>query len=131
MPTTDGNSLRKNERVYGLTLVEALFKGGGSRSMPCFPIRLVYCFTERDTAPARMLVSVPKRCLHHAVERNRVKRQVREAYRLNKHLLDGLMEQKPDKTLLLAFIWMDDKTHSSSEVAKCVEKLLKRVGEKI
>ena len=53
------------------------------------------------------MVSVPKRCLKHAVDRNRVKRQVREAYRTNKHLL----QPKEGQALLIAFIWMDNQLH--------------------
>lgn len=131
MPAGDGFTLGKEERVAGRTLVESLFKGGGSRSMSYYPLRVVYRLVDRQQAPVRILVSVPKRSLKRAVWRNRVKRQVREAYRLQKHLLDAVMEGLPDKTLALSFIWHDDKIPPSREVAHRVRRLLIRIGESL
>ena len=54
-----------------------------------------------------MLVSVPKKHFHHAVDRNHVKRQVREAWRLHKQLLVEAIA--PDKQLLIAFAWHSDQ----------------------
>ena len=45
MPAGDGFTLGKEERVAGRTLVESLFKGGGSRSMSYYPLRVVYRWT--------------------------------------------------------------------------------------
>lgn len=131
MPTSGPFTLDKDERVTGRTMVETLFGGGASRSMSYYPIRVVYCLTQRETAPVRILVSVPKRCFKRAVKRNRVKRQLREAFRKNKHLLDGRMETMPDKALALAFIWMDSQLHDSSEVERRVISLLLRVNERL
>ena len=78
MQSSDGFTLCKEERLVGRKLVETLFKGGGSRSMSYYPLRIVYCLVAREEAPVRILVSVPKRCFKRAVKRNRVKRQVRE-----------------------------------------------------
>lgn len=118
-----GNTLPKTERIHHKKLIDSLFGGGKSRSMTAFPLRLVYMPME-ESDDNQMLVSVPKRCLHRANKRNRVKRQVREAYRLNK----GLISSKP---LALAFIWLDSKLWSSNEVTQCMVSLLKRVEEKL
>ena len=131
MPAAGSFTLDKEERVTGRILVETLFGGGESRSMSYYPIRVVYCLTQRETASVRILVSVPKRCFKRAVKRNRVKRQVREAFRKNKHLLDGRMEAMPDKALALAFIWMDNQLRDSSEVERRVSSLLLRVSERL
>ena len=84
-------TLPKVERLNSRILIERLFTGG-SKSLPAFPLRIVYMPVEGENLPAAtILISVPKKRFKRAVKRNRVKRQVREAYRKNKHiLLDAL-----------------------------------------
>jgi len=61
-----------------------------------------------------------------------VKRQVREAYRRNKHiLLDVLKAQETPVKMIMAFIWLDNKIHSSEEVEHKVKKLLTHISENI
>ena len=113
-------------------LIDKLFRGGDSHSLVSFPIRLVYLLDNRGdgdtTAQKQILISVPKRCFKRAVKRNRVKRQIREAYRRNKNFLPDLDE---GRTLLMAFIWLDDQLHSSETVEKKVVKLLQRMSERL
>ena len=71
-----------------------------------------------------MLISVPKRCFRRANKRNRVKRQVREAYRRNK-LPEGF------QPMVLAFIWLDNQLHDSADVSRAVVALLTRLRERI
>lgn len=128
------NTLCKEERLHGRNAVENLFKKAGSRSMVSFPLRVVYAINEaeeeRDTR-VRMLVSVPKKHFKRAVKRNRVKRQVREAYRKHKHTLCDAVAAMPAACLDMAFVWLDDELHSSADVEKRVARLLQRVEEKI
>ncbi|MBO4826524.1 MAG: ribonuclease P protein component [Prevotella sp.] len=125
--------LAKNERISSKLLIDQLFGGGGSRSMAAFPIRMVYLTVSRaaDWPPVKIMVSVPKRCLKHAVERNRVKRQLREAYRQNKQLLWQRMGDNSERTLLLAFIWTDSSLHETAQVNRKMRNLLTRVSEKL
>ena len=124
-------TLSKEEHISGRTLTERLFKGGESRSMSYYPIRVVYCLTEREEAAARIMVSVPKRYFKRAVKRNRVKRQLREAYRKNKHLLDACLSEIGERSLAMAFIWMDDHLHDSAYVEERMCKLMVRITERI
>jgi len=126
-------TFRKEERICSKKLVDALFCGGGSHSMAAFPLRVVYMEMDRvgDEPQAQMLVSVPKRHFKRAVKRNRVKRQVREAYRFHKGVVLDRMSGRPGRKAVIAFIWLDDKLHESSEVGKSVEKLLRRISEKL
>ena len=78
-----------------------------------------------------VLVSVSKRLFKRAVKRNRVKRQIREAYRMQKHQLVEKMAQMPGKQLLLAVIWQDGKLHDSSELNAKMHKILQRLHEKL
>ena len=134
---------RKRERMVSRKLIDTLFgtspvrrgllpgETRGSQSMAAFPLRAIYINKERahGDAPVQMLVSVPKKRFKHAVDRNRVKRQVREAFRLHKQLLyDALPD---NEQLLLAFIWLSDNHHPSQFVESRVVSLMQRVAEKV
>lgn len=80
-------------------------------------------------APVQILVSVSKRHFKHAVDRNRTKRQIREAYRLHKQLLAEKIQQ--GQSLALAFIWLADELYESKQVERCVIKLLEKVSERL
>ena len=123
-------TLSKEERICSKLLIDKLF-GGGSHSLSAFPLRAVYRYEESDDdAPAvRILVSVTKRCFKRAVKRNRVKRQIREAYRLNKHALYNKVQESQKGKLLLAFIWTDDKLWPTEAVENKVKNLLCRLEE--
>lgn len=124
-------SFEKNERVASQKLIDELFTGGNSQSVAAFPLRAVYMVQQRqaDEPPAKLLISVAKRRLHHAVDRNRTKRQLREAYRLNKHRLESTL---PDnEQLVVAFIWLAEGLESTDTVAARVKSLLKRISVKL
>lgn len=125
-------TFRREERLRGEALIERLFHREGSRSMAAFPLRMVYMKTASDGAGVlpQVLISVPKRCLKHAVDRNRVKRQVREAYRRNRYRLVESLGGDGVRGLLIAFIWLDDKLWSTAEVERKVCNLLQRLSEK-
>jgi len=132
-------TLGKKERLNSKTLIERLFSGG-SKSFPAFPLRVVYMSVEpveEDMAGgflffnvAPILISVPKKRFKRAVKRNLVKRQVREAYRKNKHLLLDALASR-NKRLIIAFIWLDNHIHSSAEVEEKVKKLLFHIVERL
>ena len=123
-------TLTKKERLNSRILIEKLFSGG-SKSLPAFPLRVVYMAVEGDHLPAvSLLISVPKKRFKRAVKRNRVKRQVREAYRKNKEILTGALEAS-GKKLAIAFIWLDNELHDSLEVEAKVQKLLQLIAERL
>ena len=79
---------------------------------------------------ASLLVSVSKRRFKRAVKRNRVKRQIREAYRLNKQpLLEALAEK--DLRLALAFIYLSDELTDSAVITEKMKIALARIVEKV
>ena len=153
MPTslrsTRKNNFTKSERLCSRKAIEALF-AGGNRSFTAFPLRVVYRLVEEKVMlpPAeegasfsnessdfvcQVLVSVSKRHFKHAVDRNRAKRQVREAWRLNKDILICAAEgPKPvARTLHIAFLWLADELQESELIQRKMRNLLHRIAEEI
>lgn len=76
----------KSEKLKSKKTIDLLFSKG--KSVSKFPLRLVYvALEEENDAKTTVGVSVSKKHFKHAVDRNYYKRILREAYRLNKHLL--------------------------------------------
>ena len=74
------------EKLKSRKEIEALFSEGSSIAQ--FPVRLIYKKTEfSDQVPIKTAVSVSKKKFKKAVDRNRVKRLLREGYRKNKYLV--------------------------------------------
>lgn len=136
--------LKKSERLCSKLIIDKLF-AGGNMSMATFPLRIVYMRIEKandcrlrnaadmglaDTLPpVSILVSVPKKRFHHATDRNRMKRLIREAYRLNKHILWEALEEK-DYRLAVAFVCITDTLPTFHTVNKSMKKALVRMAEK-
>ena len=107
--------------------------------MTAAPLRMVYMADTRQADPlpakahqpmAQMMVSVPKRYFKRAVKRNRVKRQVRESFRRNRHLLDDKL-QAGHHAVAIAFVWLTDSLYSTAEVEHRVTQLLTRINERL
>ena len=124
-------TFNKRERIVSKKLIEQLFSKGSSFSISAFPLRIVVMETARvtDDVPVQVLVSVSKRHFKHAVDRNRVKRQIREAYRHHKQILTDKVQQQ--QTLAIAFIWLADGLHESATVEKSVTILLGKAAERL
>ena len=122
-------TFRKAERLCRQKVLEKMF-AGGSRSYSFFPLRVVYMPAPELDAPVSVMVSVSKRRFKRAVRRNRVKRQIREAYRLQKHLLlDALPAGCPP--LAVAFIYLGDKLCESAVIAARVKAALARIADNV
>ena len=124
------NSLHKSERLDKKEVIEKLF-GGGARSFSVFPLRVVYLALDNVQGEhAAILVSVSKRRFKRAVKRNRVKRQIREAYRLNKQpLLQTLKEH--NLHIAIAFIYLSDELTDSSLITERMKTALSRISEQL
>lgn len=129
MSAAERFTLSKEERICSKKLINELFTGNG-RSMTAFPLRVVFMKrTIVDDQPrAAMLVSVPKRYFKHAVDRNRVKRQVREAFRRNKSIITQNLTDDHE-AVAMAFVWLSDEKFPSSEVENRMVRLLTRISE--
>lgn len=122
-------TLCKAERLNRKLVIGKMFEGGASKSFSIFPMRVVYMPAEQGDAPASILISVSKRHFKRAVKRNRIKRQIREAYRKNKHLLTDLLQGQTN--IAIAFIYLADELVPSREVEEKMRTALMRIAEKV
>lgn len=124
------HTLPKEERLSWKRHIDYLFEQG--KSFIAYPLRVVYVVMEAGElkAPASFLVSVSKKKFKRAVKRNRVKRQVREAYRTRKADLCTTLDQN-GKSLLVAFLYLEKETLPSSSIDKAMVKALRTLGEKV
>ena len=116
--------LPKSQKLKSAKTIENLFLEGKTHSK--FPIKIFFLPTENlETHLAAF--AVPKRNFKLAVERNRVKRQLREAYRLNKHLLDEIHGKK----FVMLFLFLGKIKPQYAELDKAMVKLLKKLGNEM
>ncbi|MDO9137001.1 MAG: ribonuclease P protein component [Lutibacter sp.] len=79
-------TLGKDEKLKSRKLIEHLF--GEGKRVKSFPLQLIYLQINHDSEfPVKVGFSVPKKVVKLAVDRIRIKRMMREAYRLNKYLI--------------------------------------------
>ena len=121
--------MRQPERLNKKKIIEKMF-AGGSRSFSIFPLRVVWLPVEELDVQASILISVSKRRFKRAVKRNRIKRQIREAYRLNKQILLAPLTEK-NRRLAIAFIYLADELMNSALVEEKIKAALTRIVEKI
>jgi ribonuclease P protein component len=85
-------TLGKNERLKSRKQIELLFSEGEKFSIT--PFRVNYIFNELASLPLQFGVGVSNKNFKRAVDRNRIKRLVREAYRLQKNTLQQKVKEK-------------------------------------
>ncbi len=116
------------EKLKSKKLIDQLFTEG--QSVSAFPLRLVYLQTHFDDhIIAKTGVSVSKRNFKTAVDRNRIKRLLREAYRLNK--ADYFNNITTQYAFMILYIGKEKPTLSQVEtkMKHLFEKFLDKVSE--
>ncbi|MAN28577.1 MULTISPECIES: ribonuclease P protein component [Mesonia] len=115
-------SLGKAEKLKSKIVISKLFEEG--RILKSFPLKLVYLPLTNNSQDHQVAFSVPKRSFKLAVDRNYLKRLLREAYRKNKPVLGE--EETP---YALMFIYLGRKKFSLPELEKSIQKLLTKFRE--
>ncbi|HVF80804.1 MAG TPA: ribonuclease P protein component [Flavisolibacter sp.] len=117
--------LPKSERLKGRKQIDALFAGGKSFSQ--FPIRVSYQFTLSEKGGLQIGVTASKRHFKKAVDRNRIKRLLREAYRLQKEEV-LLQLNSIQKSGIVFFIYTDKSIAPFADIKLAMAKCLKRLS---
>ena len=109
----------KKEKLTNKRVFETLFSEGGS--IRRFPLQLRYLkVSPAEDGKIKVAFSAPKRTFKSAVQRNRIKRLVREAYRLNKPMIFNNIEGN----FAFLFLYLGKKIPVYSEVEQAMKQLL-------
>lgn len=85
-------SFKKPERLHKRDDIELLFKDGQKFFLG--PFRVTHLENSSGEAGIKVMIGVPKRNFKKAVDRNLIKRRIREAYRLNRNELKDKLDKK-------------------------------------
>ncbi|MCR1025802.1 ribonuclease P protein component [Cellulophaga baltica] len=119
-------SYSRAEKLKSKKLFEKMFAEG--KSVANFPLRVIYVKADfKDNVPIKAGVTVSKRNFKSAVKRNRIKRLLREAYRLNKSMVSN---NSTDKYALL-ILYLGKEMPESKAVHQKMEVLLDKFNKKI
>ena len=127
------NTFPKKEHLYGEKVIENLHTTGSSFLV--YPLRVVYLNVSQpdEQIPVRVTIGVSKKKFKKAVDRNRAKRLMREAYRLNKSSLVSIIKKEEVK-IYLSFQYIADEMLTFDEIStkmqKALDRLTKIIAEK-
>ena len=129
------NNFPKKEKLCGEIRIGKLFAEGNA--FLAHPLRIVYKLSDEKTdSPLKILISVPKKKFKKAVDRNRIKRLIREAYRLNKrtfieevtkHLQNIQEVDYKTQVLFVSMTYISDKENDFSEIEKKIKSALSKI----
>ncbi len=112
----------KEEKLKSRKLINRLFAEG--KHLKSFPLQMAYLPIEHTTdSLIQAGFSVSKRKFKHAVDRNKIKRLMRESYRLNKNIL----LEKHTKKHILMFIYTTNTIQSYQEIEKAMLHIFKHL----
>jgi len=124
------NKFCKEERLCSRKTIDFLFTANDKVKFTEFPFMVIAkeSVNEDQKFPAQMMVSVSKRKIRLAVNRNLMKRRMKEAYRLHKNeFYESLKTQ--NKELILCFIFLGNKPVSYELIEQKIIVLLNRLTE--
>ena len=123
------NTFHKLEKLSHKASIDAIFqKKGKSVFKP--PILLVYLKTELHTPfPCQLMVSVGKRKFKNATDRNKIKRQIKEVYRLQKHRIYTAITNDSQYAVGILFLGKTQPTFQEVEknVTLAIDEFIKRI----
>lgn len=113
--------LSKNERLHSKKSIKELFDKGSSFFL--YPFKVLYLDLPLEQIETnQVLFSVSKKKIKKAVDRNQVKRRIKEAYRLNKHLLANAEVKKN-----ISLIYVSSDIPSFKKIEPVIQKILVRL----
>ena len=115
-------SFSKQEKLTGKKRIEGLFKKGSSFYLGDFQVRHLQ---SGETGLSQILISVPKRNFKRAVDRNLLKRRIREAYRLSKNLLP---HSEDSNSHYIGFVYLSKQILTFQDIQTQLIKCLERLG---
>ena len=112
----------KSERLKSKKLFQSVFDNG--KVLTAYPLKVFYIpVLDAEIPRTQVGVLVGKKKFRRAVSRNRIKRKIREAYRLNKHLIFNNIEGK----YAFLFLYIGDDLPTSETVEKAMVSLITKL----
>jgi ribonuclease P protein component len=120
----------KEERLCNKKLIDQLFHNGSS--FLCYPFRVSWLIaTDLQLFPAQVLFSVSKKRYKKAVDRNLIKRRIREAYRLHKQQYLYSLLSDADKRIVFSIGFIGKEIAPYDLIEKKMLKLLSQLIEQL
>ena len=124
---TDRFTFGKEERLCSKKLFDKLFSNGTSFFV--YPLKVIYVVTDHSGfSPVQSAFAVSRKIFRKAVVRNLLKRRMREAYRLNKHLL---YQSIGDQKLVMIFIYTGRETVGFIQIEKALKRALNMISDNL
>lgn len=118
-------TFKKSEKLSSQILIEKVYKEG--ETIKSFPIMLKVLELDQELpAPVQIVFSIPKRKIKRAVDRNRIRRQLREIYRLNKTGLLEIIKNK-NKNLAIFVLYMSNQKEDYQKLEEKLNLTLQQV----
>jgi ribonuclease P protein component len=127
----------KSERLCSRRDIQMLFREGKRIFQP--PLQLIWSLRDNDnlerTQEIQIMVSVPKRFFRRAHQRNRIKRQLREAWRIHRSSLfekkEALSSTGQTKRLHIAFVYQSDQNPGWQPLCGAMENAIRTLVKKL
>jgi len=113
------NTLKKNEIIKERKLINEIFSNSKSLNISPFIIKYIF-YNDKLSSYNKIFVSVPKSKIKSAVNRNLIKRRIKESYRLNKSIIKN-------HNLLIAFIYNANEVLEYKIILDSMLKTLKKI----
>lgn len=121
-------TLSKAERMHSVKEIQEIFKTGSSSFT--YPFKYYYSIKENECPITEVLISIPKKKVRFAVDRNKLKRFTRDSFRHHKHKLTPKLKTRQMK-LSLALVFVGDKQTSHQKIEQAITKIFSALDEKI
>ncbi|MGE5423799.1 MAG: ribonuclease P protein component [Syntrophothermus sp.] len=116
----------KDERLHRKILIGRLFQEGAHFYV--YPFRVKWMIIPPEKSPAQLLISVPRQYVKKAVNRNYIKRRIRESYRLNKPILYTELEKK-NMQLVFSVCYTTKEILTYQKISEKIIVILHRLSE--
>ena len=121
-------TFKRDEKLKSRKMIQQLFKEG--KSFSNFPLRVIFLEPEKQVACLQAAFSVSSKNFKKAVERNRIKRLMRESYRLQKKNLQDKLEEN-NKNLSIFFIYTGNEIPAYNNVSEKIAVILNSLEKMI
>ncbi len=124
------NTLPKEERLSGIKLIAGLYQTGSS--FLCYPYKVSWQISPvPQDLPVKVLFSVSKRRYKKAIDRNLLKRKMRESYRLQKQEFLRPQLGSLQKQIIFSVAYIGKEINDSAFMMKKMQKVLQQLAEKL